>query len=224
MNHFVFRSDNEMQILKRNNPEDMLISTSEYWKFADDGVIGTVWGKLFNRSIIVDKHLQFDETMPVGEDKLFVLRYIQAMDSHEMIVVSNDALYYNRSDSVGSLTKRYIPNFVEISMAINREFRKMAAGIGGNSLEAQKRIEKDTTQLIDYALANATKDSAPKGIKRMLEIKRIIEVSGYKKTICDPVLFETSRAFRKILASENIILICLYLRLAKIKNNITRKD
>ena len=109
-------------------------------------------------------------------------------------------------------------------MAINREFRKMAAGIGGNSLEAQKRIEKDTTQLIDYALANATKDSAPKGIKRMLEIKRIIEVSGYKKTICDPVLFETSRAFRKILASENIILICLYLRLAKIKNNITRKD
>lgn len=224
MNHFVFHSGSEMRILKSNTPIDMRIGNNEYWKIADNGVIGTVWGKLFDRLIIQSNHLSFNETMPVGEDKLFVLRYIQAMESHEMIAISRDALYYNRSDSVDSLTKGYIPNFIEVGKAINLEYRKMAAGVGCNSPEALKRVDKDTAQLIDYAFANAMKDSAPKGINRIQNIKKIIGIDGYKEAVCNPTLFDTSGVFRKVLLTESPLLIYAYLMLARAKKYIGRYE
>ncbi len=61
------------------------------------------WCKLFKRRIICDDGLRFDETLSLGEDTIFNLRYLQRTRG---IHVSGQAGYYWRCTRPNSLTKQ----------------------------------------------------------------------------------------------------------------------
>ena len=61
------------------------------------------WGKIYNLDIIKSNNLNFDENMYIGEDALFLFRYLLHVDR---AYISNVANYCYRYDSMGSLTKR----------------------------------------------------------------------------------------------------------------------
>lgn len=66
-------------------------------------LIRAPWCKLFKREIILNRGLRFDETVSLGEDTIFNLRYLQCTTG---IHVSRHADYYWRCTRANSLTKQ----------------------------------------------------------------------------------------------------------------------
>lgn len=87
-------------------------------------VIGSVWGKVFNRSFLMEKNLLFDTNLPKSQDLIFCLYAIEHANN---IAYINEPLYHYRMHE-SSVTKKYNPNIFtyanrlinEVSTFINK--------------------------------------------------------------------------------------------------------
>lgn len=74
---------------------------------------GFIWNKCFRRSLIMEHHLRFNESIYFNEDRLFVVQFVCASNKH---VVYKDHLTYNyveRSTSAfQSIKRKYNAKFV----------------------------------------------------------------------------------------------------------------
>lgn len=222
-NHVIIDNEKNIHLDSTNCPSSQQINKKEYYKLSDLRVLGPVWGKIFLNQIIKSSNLKFDEKMKVGEDKLFVLKYIQNIPEKSKIEIIGKPLYYYRLNNTNKITKHYTDNFVQIGIRINKEFEIMAKTLGANDTKAFVQVKKDKAVFIDFAFDNIMKIGGPKGRLCIKEIKQIINIPGFKATILDNTLFSTSNSFRHVLATQNAVLIYYYLKFAKLKKSLKNK-
>lgn len=72
--------------LSRTDSANMMFLENKY------GYQGYIWNKLFNRSVIIENNIRFDENYKFNEDRLFCVEYICAMKG---IAVSCNNIIYN---------------------------------------------------------------------------------------------------------------------------------
>lgn len=110
--HEAFRGDRKKVITPqacRLSLEELVNSFEQVAAF-----LHTPWGKLFRRSVIAAQNVQFDASMPYGEDTKFNLDYCKHVCNISMIT---DTVYsYRLGGYAGSV--RYYPNRAELSRAI----------------------------------------------------------------------------------------------------------
>lgn len=74
----------------------------------DNFVLEVPWGKLFRKEIIAQYNLVFNENLSNSEDHLFVIEYMQYINS---IIVCSAANYcYRKFNNESSLSQRFIPH------------------------------------------------------------------------------------------------------------------
>ena len=61
------------------------------------------WGKLFRTSIIRQNRIRFNEKMKIGEDMLFIIRYVEYVDSVNVVDNASYKYYVNASSLVRSV-------------------------------------------------------------------------------------------------------------------------
>ena len=76
------------------------------------------WNKLFKREIIIDNHIRMPENISLGEDTVFVFRYLSCIIERRFCVI-NKPLYYYFSNNADSLLNKYRDNLFEISVKLN---------------------------------------------------------------------------------------------------------
>jgi len=100
---------------------------------------GYLWCKIFNKSIIINSHLRFDERIIFNEDRLFCVKYLCVL-SKEATVAYNWCpvyRYVERSNSaMASLKQKFNPNFITDLHA----FQQMGDLLRG--IEASRTIRK----------------------------------------------------------------------------------
>lgn len=72
-----------------------------FFRHDNERILGTVYGKMFRRSLIIPPHdscLSFDESISIGEDALFLFKYMIRCRS---IQLSADYIYYHRQNPKG---------------------------------------------------------------------------------------------------------------------------
>lgn len=84
-------------------------------------IIATPYIKLFKRSIIEENKIRFNEKMNYGEDTLFVFKYIQYINSIEII---NYYGYYNVIED-GTLSRKYIKEIFKQLDLLNKEIKAL---------------------------------------------------------------------------------------------------
>lgn len=83
----IFKQDQEVSVLSKNE----VVALQNVWLF------NTLWNKIFDRKIIEELNLTFDQNSSYGEDAEFVAKYIKKIDAYKII---NKPLYtYLRSSS-----------------------------------------------------------------------------------------------------------------------------
>lgn len=67
---------------------------------AHHGICSALWNKVFLKSIIQENHIEFNNDIAVGEDLLFIIKYISCIDRWREI---DDVLYHYQINSLGTM-------------------------------------------------------------------------------------------------------------------------
>ncbi|MDO4439419.1 MAG: glycosyltransferase family A protein [Eubacteriales bacterium] len=98
----------------------------------------STWAKLYLRSVIVEQELSFDEEHSLGEDLLFVHRYLEALfkkspvarSSKSIIAVCNKALYNYNQYSAESLSRSYSFDRIDKNAVLFDKAMELITNIG----------------------------------------------------------------------------------------------
>lgn len=90
------------------NLENRKYEKSELWLLLREGLLNSLYTKLFCREIIETNNIEFDESFSNGEDLLFVLSYFKYMKYGFYFV--NVKNYFYRTNN-NSITHKYIKNY-----------------------------------------------------------------------------------------------------------------
>ena len=116
---------------------------------------GSVWSKIFRKSILTQHFIRFDEDLVYNEDSLFAIqatlyanRYYYAGDSY---------LYHNRYVA-NSITKRYIDNLWERQKKLKEKLTIIAKGA---DYDFSEQINKKIFEVAVYCVENIYKQVSP---------------------------------------------------------------
>lgn len=85
--------------------------------FSSNGVKGMIWGRLFDRNIILRNNIRFKDEIAICEDELFNIEYSKYITE---AIINKSCLYHYRTNPDGALMGRYrrknarISDFTEI--------------------------------------------------------------------------------------------------------------
>ena len=133
-----------------NNSGDTLIldTAGALEGLYDKVLLQQLWNKVFLRSVIVDNHLCFDETISIGEDFRFVLSYLKCIDGHTVTILDKPLYHYMR-DRADSLMYHVGYEGVEESLK-NLQMLYELEGFSQDDIE-RKLISAREHQLESYA-------------------------------------------------------------------------
>ena len=164
-----------------------------------EGLLNSVYTKMFKRSIIETNALLFDETINNGEDLLFVLSYIKSM---KLGFFFNPNQNYSYRVTPNSLTNRYVKNYYNNTVNRYEQLKEIYIECGGK----WERIEKEYSILCQNAVFFALKNNLLNRNKplpeRLLENKTVINSDfcmtafcGEKKLILPYVHYKSFKLF-----------------------------
>ena len=134
------------------------------------------WGKLYKKSLINLFNLKFDKEMTIGEDLVFLYKYISMSN---VIVVSDKIDYYYNVGVVNSLTKRVYN--IDTELICMRNVHDIVAELinekGINNSLALMELDKLKASYINRVL-NSLYNTAVTYTRRM-EILKTINFSSY---------------------------------------------
>ena len=181
--------------------EDGVRSVKEYLK--DDAAkhhvlyYGAIWNKIYDANIIREKRIIFDDTITLGEDTLFNIKYLKYV---KKIYVIKKVLYNYYRENQGSLTKKLSSiDTWETTIKIYNEYIKL--------FEYEKLIDvckKDISFIIlsnmIFPLEEVLKDNSINLDKAISVMKRIINNdvikfalnNAFKLSITDKIIKYTS--------------------------------
>ena len=97
--------ENNGQPVHTENRQFLSLEETQYSIFAADGMQGFPWGKLFDRSILIDNEVFFAEDIGICEDVLFCIQYSKYITGN--VCLTERTPYHYRKMNIGSTNKRY---------------------------------------------------------------------------------------------------------------------
>lgn len=114
------------------------------------GIISSPCNKLYRHDIIKAHHLQFPENYRLGEDLLFQLQFLRLARG---VSVTRDVLYFY-TERAGSLTKRYIPQYMDIQKDLYEQTTQFLKDTKSNTSENMQQIDSIFAQQFRHAISN----------------------------------------------------------------------
>lgn len=114
------------------------------YQLYEQRLLQQLWNKIFQREIIEEHNIRFDETISIGEDFRFLLQYIKAADIKE-IVKYNYPLYHYSRDNQGSLMTKYGQEKIEEPLY---NFRLLYELMNYSKSEVEELVRKQKDEII----------------------------------------------------------------------------
>ena len=182
-------------LLKEEFPSKMISSDNLEIAFAENALHGhtSPWSKLYKRDLINQIHLRFDERMHIGEDLLFLYKYILQCNK---ILISSDTDYFYNYEVNSSLTKRTYSLESELSSYYNI-FNIITAIISTKQFKNQEALFNINWIKGYYSRRVLNALYQGKHLKRKERIKLIkqVDIASYLNTFNIPATKEKILAF-----------------------------
>lgn len=118
-------------------------------KLYEDRLIQILWNKIFLMDIVKENEIYFDETISIGEDFRFVLKYIEKMRQPEIILLDRPLYHYMRDNPNSLMSAAKLANIDEI--LVNLRMMKELLGEKKEKIEAELIQEREQqVQLYAY--------------------------------------------------------------------------
>ncbi len=98
-----------------------------------------VWGKLFNRKIIEESNIRFDENLTIGEDLIFLLDFAISQGRNHTIRCISKKGYFYTENAAGAMNSSFKPSYMD----------EIAAWRG-----AEERLDPYRTEISRYAFVS----------------------------------------------------------------------
>lgn len=138
------------------------------YELYEQRLLQQLWNKIFDKKIIHDQKIRFDETISIGEDFRFILQYIK-LAKIERIVKYNYPLYHYSRDNQDSLMTKYGQEKIEeplFNFRLLYELMEYSEEKIQELLEEQKR---EITFQYGYAILHNNQFTKKQKIKLMQE-------------------------------------------------------
>ncbi|OLR59195.1 hypothetical protein BHF70_05890 [Anaerostipes sp. 494a] len=187
---FAWKDFQDTQIVNRK---------SVLYELYEQRLLQQLWNKIFQRKVIEEGKLCFDETISIGEDFRFILQYIK-MAQIEQIVKYNYPLYHYSRDNQDSLMTKYGQEKIEeplynfhllyelmgfseekIEKLLQEQKKEIAFQYGYAILHHGKLTKKEKIQLMKENIGEEWKDSYKKNKKLLIKEKIISFIQKTKK-------------------------------------------
>ncbi len=81
------------------------------------------WNKMFKRDILIDNSIRMPEDISLGEDTVFVYRYLSCIINDSFCVI-NKPLYFYFSNNANSLLNKYREDLFDTNVSLNKYLSK----------------------------------------------------------------------------------------------------
>lgn len=158
-------------------------ANKEYFQFADDSglaMIGYAWNKLYRRSILMEKGLEFEKGVSLVEDMLFNAQAISAAKA--IVFVDTIGTHYMQRERE-TLGAKFYPNFYELKMRACRARETLLKEYGANWDEAYRIMDSSYFAAIKSSCRMACKTSDLTKKEKKEYIRNLCEISEVRKFI-----------------------------------------
>lgn len=138
------------------------------YQLYEQRLLQQLWNKIFQREIIVNYNIHFDETISIGEDFRFLLQYIK-VGNIKKIIKYNYPLYHYSRDNQNSLMTKYGQEKIEEPLY---NFQLLYELMNYSKEEIEKLIQKQRDEIIfqyGYAIIHNDKLSEKEKVRLMKE-------------------------------------------------------
>ncbi|MBI9014106.1 MAG: glycosyltransferase [Clostridiales bacterium] len=161
--------------------------------FNTDIVLGTIWRGVFKKEIINRNGISFDTSLTLGEDLLFLIKYLKSCGS--VFYLDIPLYYYNYNPN--SITRRYQEGLIAGIISLNSSIIDVLST--SKSSDWKNHFENRVLNVTKYMISNETKEVK---ISSLLErINRIKYIINQKEIL----LFIKEMDFKKYYGTKKII-------------------
>ena len=181
-------------------------------------VVDCVWGKRFRLSTIREHSILFDEKFDLGEDTLFVCRFL-ACCGNAYISRQTPYRYHQNSGTLSGFDERYVERLCSARNAMRECLRERFPEAVSSPL-----WEKQTFGVYHYAIACIRQEKRPFRQKyRML--KRIYRQVGFRRYMRSPETYlpNSNPVYRMALSRKSPLWLLLLDKGVKMKNAVHNK-
>lgn len=185
------------------------------------GMLNYCYAKRFNRKIIVENSIAFNEELKQVEDTVFVIEYILCCENLKIVEKSDYQYIRYGSDTLSSM--RINEELMDTVEQANEIIYTKLYPVMGEEIEKimQFRLGSLYNNFLDEIINSG--EDVKYGI-----IKRMFEKKWFRKTLerVDEIYFREGKKFCNILKLKSPYLFWLFLKIVKMKNNrgITNGD
>lgn len=210
-----YEIDMSPSLIGKYNKADFLNHFSELYQ---DGMIPSIWNKLYNRQVVVVNRIRFNENINMGEDLLFNLTYFKKC--HSIFLIPGTLYHYEISDDT-SLSRAFNLRFIERQEMLHQETKHFLVEQNSDSSSNMDLLSSIYAVSIINGLNNLFHyDSQLTASERKRHIREIIE----RKSVAQNLpYFKGSKQLslmRKLIQAQAVNRIYLFF---KLKNMIYLK-
>ena len=181
----------------------------EFFDYLLSTPIGDVWNKIFKRSIIEQREVRFHSEISYGEDKLFVLDYLLAVQSSFSAIHISEKLYGQNGDIPNSLSKQFNERRYRF-LDLEREklyLLRDKYGLDPDEVNSYVKLKRDIAAIEELA-GIVQNDSFP---ANMLRLRRYVASEAFQRAMKNEDLkLKISKRYYKVLKTNSALIIYLY--------------
>lgn len=110
---------NSFKTVSYNSTDYSIVNKNDLMDLGNLVLLSQPWNKLFKNSIIIENNIRMPEDISLGEDTVFVYRYLSCIISEEFAVI-NKPLYFYYSNNEQSLLNKYRDDLFEVNKKLNK--------------------------------------------------------------------------------------------------------
>lgn len=159
-----------------------LVSLGEAFKLKSELYLTALWNKLFDCKFIKGKSIRFDETLSMGEDLRFTVKYLQETNT-EFVFVTTEKLYHYTKLTATTLMASFASNGIDNSVKNAELIRELSAKFNPKS---DKEYEAEIARIknnFKYIIVRDKKLNGKERRKRIREFEPNYSYTNYLEDI-----------------------------------------
>lgn len=189
--------DTKNSVIIEENQEEMI--NSLFLDLPKEKMLGAIWGKLYNRRLLIDNKIYFEKGLKMGEDFLFNFEVL--LKSKKIGYISDFLYHYRKENNGEAVTQKFDEKMFEkydlLFQAFERNFKSIITEI------YEKQYEVFVIRQLDYLcrihIYNANNNET--NFEKKNKLKEIVKKNYYKEAI--------SKVNIKLLSKRKKVLVIL---------------
>lgn len=161
------------------------IKKSDYYKLKLAN-FNVPWNKIFERRIIEEYQIRFDERLTNGEDYLFVLQYLDKISGD--ILFMDECLYHYEWPSGQSLSNKVPDNFLRQCCFLSKEVLAIANRIGLSDEAGFRQIKTDFFNEFQKLIISILHDETLSFRRKIQDVKSVMDTEEYINCVNDATI------------------------------------